>query len=219
MFNIKNIIIGFGNTINNIFRANLDINEQWFKKIMDKYYDEEIKSKNIPELHQDTKFEEIHLLDIIDFNKYLIEFFSILNDVGSESIYFKDSLNSLNSYLETEEINYKSDILEKDLKFKDSPQILFNYLEDILKHREFLLNIFNNRDYTILEKLNDLKNFDLYGLSKIDYKTNYWNIFLDKEPNHEIFHIYFRLYNTLIGQLQNFNAKLNNLVNRQQKVD
>lgn len=213
MFNIKNIIIGFGNTINNIFRANLDINEQWFKKIMDKYYDEEIKSKNIPELHQDTKFEEIHLLDIIDFNKYLIEFFSILNDVGSESIYFKDSLNSLNSYLETEEINYKSDILEKDLKFKDSPQILFNYLEDILKHREFLLNIFNNRDYTILEKLNDLKNFDLYGLSKIDYKTNYWNIFLDKEPNHEIFHIYFRLYNTLIGQLQNFNAKLNNLKN------
>jgi hypothetical protein len=196
-----------------IERPNFELSNEWFKKILDKYYDEEIKSKYIPVLHQDTRFEDLNLLDILDFEKYLIEFCDTLNNVASESIYFRDSFNSLNSYLETEKIYYKKEILEKNIKFKDYPNILFENLQDIQQRREIILIFFNKRDYSILEKLNDIEVFDLYGLSEISYRVEYWNLFLEKEPNHQLFYHNFRLFNTLIGQLQYFNNKLDNFKN------
>jgi hypothetical protein len=189
-------------------RPSFDLSNEWFKKILDKYYDDEIKSKYIPQLHQDTRFEELHLLDILDFDEYLIDYCNILNHVVDGITHFKGSFNSLNSYLETEEINFKEDILESDLKFKDYPKILADNLDHILNKREYIVGFFNNRNYSILEKLKEIQEFDFYGLSEINYSVDDWVRFLDKEPNHQLFYHNFRLFNTVVRNLEHFNSQL-----------
>jgi len=210
MFSIKNIIIGFGNTINNIFRVNFDVNHEWFDKILNKYYDKEIKSKYIPDLHQDTKFEELNLLDILDFKDYLIDYCDILNNIEYNITHFKDSCSTLTSYLKTQEINYKEDIEENDLKFKDYPKILSGNLDIILNQRELIFGLFKNRNYSILEKLKEIEEFDLFGLSEISYSVEDWKRFLNKEPDHQLFYINFRLYSTVLRHLKDFNSQLKN---------
>ena len=213
MFNIKNIIIGFGNTINNFFRANFDVSQVWVDRILNKYYDNEIKAKYISELHQDTRFEELHLLDILDFGDFLIKYCDILNNVASEIIYFKVSYEKLNEYLESEKINYKEITIENDLKFKNYPNILFDKINMILYHRESISSFFNNRNNLNLEQIQEIQEFDIYGLSEINYFVNDWDRFLDKEPDHHVFYQNFRLFSTVLRLLEDFNTKLKDFKN------
>jgi hypothetical protein len=202
--NIKNSIIKI------IHRDDFTINQDWFKKILNKYYDHEIKTKYISDLHQDTKFEGSHLLDILEFNDYLIDYSNILIHIEDSITHFKDSHSTLISYLQTQEINFKEDIKENDLKFKDFPKILSDNLVEILNRREIIFGFFKNRNYSILEKLKEIEEFDLFGLSEISYSVEDWKRFLDKEPDHQLCYKYFRLYSTVVSQLEYFNSQLKN---------
>lgn len=213
MNRIVNIIIGFGNTITNIFRANFEINIKWFETILKNNYDEEIEIKYHIELHQNTKFEDVHLLDILKFEQFKKVFCDELNFLETDISFFKESFESLNSYLKSENINYIENPLEKNKKFKDYPEKLFDNINNVLKNKEIIFDIFDCENYSFLDKLCLIQKFDTFELFDINYSIEDWVSFLDKEPNHFEFYKNYRLYNSVLRSINEFNIKIINYKN------
>jgi hypothetical protein len=86
-------------------RAEIILSDAWFERMLEITYDEDVKSKYIPELHQITDFERTKLNYILDFT-YWKEIHSNQISICKESLEeFKKSCNDFYQILDGEPIN------------------------------------------------------------------------------------------------------------------
>ncbi|WP_367867570.1 hypothetical protein [Pedobacter sp. WC2423] len=59
------------NIINTIFRRWFRISDKWLEKLSKRFYDEEIQSKYVPELHLSSQFELRNFVDVLSFEHFI----------------------------------------------------------------------------------------------------------------------------------------------------
>lgn len=217
--NIKNIIFGIGNTINNTYvklvRQSFDVNNEWFSKIHTKHYTSDIQSKFDTELFVDQGvgeeiFEFIAKPDI--YYSHLLKELKILSNWIAD---FLDSYQALQKLLSNQAISIN----------ENSRQ--FIQLE-VLKSRsdEFLDQITQNIDKLEtqeLERINTLVQLDNTGLDvarafkldKIDeYKLEDQFISViptQSEEDRFSVEIVFRRLSQIVNQIRSVNTLLINI--------
>jgi len=203
MFSIKNIIVGFNNTITNIFRENFNVNDEWFEILLNNHYDDEIKSKYILELHHDNSFERKHLFDILDFEGSKKYYADKIESCKNDILLFKKSYNNFYEVLKVDEINVIDINHEVILKTNE----VNNMVDVLIKNLVSLSQLFTSSDYEILSKRNEITTID-FNLGHLEFKRNEWGLFLDKEPEYYALANLFKYYNQVYYNLNELNTNI-----------
>lgn len=191
-------------------RPLFEINENWFLDLFNNHYDDEIKFKYIPELHQDTQFEEDYLIDILNFEILKKDFTDSINRCIHFLEQYEKNYSNLQSYFISENIIYKSNIEEKSYNFKKYPEELYSNINAIKDDLKVLIKLFELEDYDLLNNLDKL-NLIYYGeLKQINYTHDDWKKILEKEPEYQKINSSYKLYNLLLNELKKFNISLEN---------
>ncbi|MDI1307630.1 MAG: ATP-binding protein [bacterium] len=206
MFKIKNIIVGFNNTITNIFRAKFDITDEWFENLLNIYYDDEIKSKYIPELHQDNSFEREHLNDILNFDSKKVLYTNQIRICHDYIKRFHDSYRDFYQYLSAENIN----IVNANNIYLKSAEEVFNKLEEYKAYLDNLDKIFKSEGYKTLQFTNGILCINHGIPNATSFNKKDWNLLLDKEPEEHILRYLFQYHNQVYYNLNELNMMLNN---------
>lgn len=198
--NISNSVI----TI--IKRSNFIIDENWLNTLLNIYYDEEIKSKYIPELHQDNSFEREYLGDILDFDSNK---FNYINQIRICSEYvkkFEDSYKNFYQYLEIENIN----IVDLSNTLLERTKETFDKIDKYKSYLNKLDNLFKLEGYKILQFNNNIDIIHHEIPNSINFYKRDWNLFLDKEPEEHILRYLFQHYNQVYYTLNELNMMITN---------
>lgn len=165
-----------GSTVVN--RAEFEINDDWFEQLLSITYDEEIKCKYVPELHQSTEFE-VQLMDILKFKKWKgVQ----INQVRICIDYLRDfekSCMEFHQMLSDESITINN---------PESPFIiqLIGLIKEIDTFRDSLSKLqifFELNDYQILKEVPKITTIPSVIDNPITYNKDNWDQFLDKEPS------------------------------------
>lgn len=207
MLKFFNIIIGIGNTINNVFRANFDVKVEWFDKLLNLYYDDEIKSKYIPELHQDNNFERNHLNDILDFEKNRGNYINQIEVCLDYIKRFQDSYRDFYQYLKIEGIN----IIDANIIYIKQTTEVLNKLEEYKNSLQKLDKIFKSEGYGLLQYNDEIKIINHGIPNTLSFNKNDWNLLLDKEPEEvHVLRYLFQHHNQVYYTLNELNMMLKN---------
>jgi hypothetical protein len=181
--------------------VSFEINEEWFENLLAITYDDEIKSKYNPELHQLNDFERSQLKNILYFNDWREMFIKQINLCLNNIDWFKSEYEAFYKTLNAESITITN--AEHPFIFK----INFSYskLDDITNILKFLRTKFDKPGYEILTEKYSL----IYippGITEITYNLHFtkddWNDFLDKDPSK---------YCDIVSLFHNHHALLYNL--------
>lgn len=205
--NIKNIKDKSSVSLNvfnnhNINRQKLNIGHEWFESLLKISYDDEIKSKYIPELNTISNIEETHFQDIIDYRGYLFHIFNqikICNDYISR---FKKSQSEFEILIKDEQLK----ILENNTELKsiillksELPEVCIKLseLEDLLNNISKLLNT-------------DVKTINVPLLNRhVNHHAFAWQDFVNKEPsNLNVFMYLFKHYKQVFLEIDYLNLML-----------
>ena len=162
-------------------RANFDVSEAWLDKILNLHYDDEIKSKYIPELHQISEFERDSLNDLLEYNEW--------NSIHSNQIRVcEDYLSRFEkSYIEFYEVlsNENIKITQPESNYVTAPNELFNQLESIRTLLSDLNDVFAKTDFNLVEDLTGFSPLPTTNEKISSRISSTWNRFLDKKPQEE----------------------------------
>lgn len=208
--NISNSVI----TI--IKRSSFKIDNKWFENLLTIYYDDEIKSKYIPELHQDNNFKREHLTDILNFNKSHGDFINQIEVCLDYIKRFNNSYRDFYQYLRVEGIK----ITEINSIYLKRTTEVFDNLESYKIILQNLDKIFRSKGYEILQFSNQINTIK-HGIPNVlSFNKNNWNLLLDKEPQEEhILRYLFQHHNQVYNTLNELNMMLSNYKkNRNHKI-
>jgi hypothetical protein len=198
---IYNSVITFVN------RTSFEVDNDWFQNLLEISYNDEIKSKYIPELHQTSDFEIEHLTDVLNFqelkDRYINQIIRCENQINS----FRKSYNDFYQIIKADGIKVKE---------SHSLVVQINLLETKSNRIETeLANIrrsFLEEAYRVLLFKNKLSNVYNPTPNSISYKRNDWSEFLDKEPVASyILDNLFHNFNYVIYEVNHINRMLDNL--------
>lgn len=187
-----------------IKRQKLKINDNWFKKLLDITYDDEIKSKYIPILHSISNIEEKYFSDIIDFKNYTSDILNRVNICIEYIVGFKKSLKNFDELKESENLI----LVKTNDKLKSINSLLYS-LPNIDKNLREVQFFFNSKNYEVLDKTIEEIPFPVVNYS-IDYSYN-WKDFVNNMPSDlDVLRSVFNNYRQLCSELDSVNSALKN---------
>lgn len=190
-------------------RPKLAITEEWFNNLLSITYDEEIKSKYVPILHQIDQFERENLEEIINFKKWL--------QINGNEVSI--CLDYIQRFKESYEQFYQITNADSIIVNEESPFIiqvteLYNEITVLNKNVEFLKDQFHKNGYGILEEINQLPKVEHSIKKTIFFKRDSWPNIVNKEPlDFYSIQILFQHYNQVYYNLEGVNRMLENLRN------
>jgi hypothetical protein len=160
-------------------RAKFKVTEKRFDDLLSLTYDDEIKNKYIPELHQSNSFERTKLNDIINFlswkNKYLTQIDLCLEYLTK----FKDGHDNFYQVLQAESIN----VIKEDHPFISEINVLYKNTTSIESSLSTLRNKFNQDKYQVLNEIPQIANISHGIAGELTFKRGIWSEFLNKNPS------------------------------------
>lgn len=209
--NIKDSTIGV-KVYNNpkiISRPDFEVSEAWFDKLLTVFYDNEIKSKYRPDLHQSNELERTKLDDILDFNRYIGYHTSQIRICEDYINRFKKDYRHFGQIIKAEGIN----IISPPHPFLASITKLDNLtgsIENELAIVKKLMTQIQGR-YGVLTQISNLNNIQFGNKNSIDFNKNDWPLFLDKEPSdNSVLYYVFKHHNQVYDELSSLNRLLSN---------
>ena len=197
----------FNSTITIINRKSFEIGDDWFNSLLTISYDEEIKCKYIPELHECNYFERKNLTDILNFQQWLelnANKISVCEDYINR---FKGNYRDFVQLLEVEEINITNSEHQFICKIKTLNDSFNSTTDSLLT----LKALFNAKGYSFLSSKNDIDLISnpILELGLISFKQKMWAEFLDKEPqNFYILNDVINCYNQIFEEFNALNRML-----------
>ena len=200
--NISNSVI----TIIN--RTNFDVTDNWFMDLLAISYDEEIKNKYIPELHESNEFERHNLIDILDFKQWLGYHTNQLRICEDYINRFKNSYRDFYQIIDSEKIS----IINNKHPFLEQVNNLFENLSKIETALSSLKTYLETEDYDVLFVKNQLNNVCNPIKHPINFRQDDWSDFLDNKPKtFHVLHYIFQHHNQVYYELNSLNAMLTSL--------
>lgn len=193
------------------YRADFKITEEWFEKLLAITYDDEIKSKYIPDIHQSSDFQEKNLRDILDFTAWKHIFTDQIKVSHDALKQFNDSYRNFYQLLNRESIN----ITNPDSSYIVSTDFLKNQIPSIIEFLSQLTVKYDKNKYSILDNINDLKEIPIdlskalfFKIRKIEFSMS-WSEFLDSRPSDYLeFSMMFQHYDDACYSLYELNKIL-----------
>lgn len=182
-------------------RQNFEITREWFERLLSITYDNEIKSKYIPELHQLNDFERSQLKDILCFNDwkeiYIKQIDLCLNNIE----WFKTEFENFFEAIKSESIS----ITNSQHPFISKIHYSNSKLDEITNILKLLRTKFDKSGYEILSEKDRLTYIPV-KITEINYNLSFkkddWRDFLDKDPSN---------YYDIMSLFHNHHALLYNL--------
>lgn len=198
--NISNSVI----TI--IKRSSFKIDDQWFENLLTIYYDDEIRCKYLPDLHEVNSFEREELSDILQFNSSKAHYVNQIRICHDYIKRFQDSYKQFYQYLKVESI----DIVDSNNEYLKKVNKVFYELDGIKYLLDNLDKIFKSDGYEILQNTNKIKKIDHGIENAISFSKNHWNLILNKEPEEHILRYLFQHHNQVYYNLNELNMMVVN---------
>lgn len=186
-------------------REEFEVSIIWFDKLINLYYDDEIKTKYIPELHQNNSFEREHLDDILNFDSKKVNFTNQIRVCLDYVQRYYNSYNDFYQYLKAEDIN----IIDIEYPFIIRANELFNKLNAFKEYLKLLENLFECKGYEILKYRNKIVSINHGIPNAISFNKKDWNLLLDKKPEEHILRYLFQHHNQIYYELNGLNTMLN----------
>lgn len=200
--NISNSVI----TIIN--RTNFDVTDNWFVDLLAISYDEEIKNKYIPELHESNEFERHNLIDILNFKQWLGYHTNQLRICEDYINRFKNSYRDFYQIIDSEKIA----IINNEHPFLEQVNNLFENISKIETALSSIKIYIETEDYNVLLVKNELNNVFNPIAHPINFRQNDWSDFLDKRPEElHVLHYIFQHHNQVYYELNSLNGMLTRL--------
>lgn len=179
-------------------RPKFTVTEKWFDDLLTITYDDEIKSKYVPHLHQSSDFERTELRDVLNFREWLRIFtnqIKVCDDIISR---FKKSYSDFYQILEAESIN----ISDKSYPPLEQIDELHSHIGKIESHIKWVNSQFELSGYEVLLTKEQLTEVPHPIYNSVNFYRKDWSKFLDREPDD---------YHTLRYAFQHHNEVYNNL--------
>lgn len=202
--NLKEKSSAIVNIFNNkhIKRQKLKINDNWFKKLLDFTYDNEIKTKYIPTLHTVSNIEERYFSDILDFKNYTLNILNHIDGCIEFIAHFERSFKNFEELIKAENL-----ILVKTNEKLKSINSLLCSLPSINRKLTEIQLFFKKNNYDVLSKTITTVSFP-----EVNYSNNYhWKEFVNKMPSDlDVLRSVFNNYRQLCSKLNSLNNILEN---------
>lgn len=190
-----------------INRPDFEISEEWFELLFSVSYDDEIKFKYLPDLHQSNDFERTQLTDILDFEQWLA---THRNQIRICEDYLRDFRKSYNNFYQV--------IDSKGIDITNSgyePLVLINALclelDAIQLQLSGLNAFFSLEGYAALSKKKNIIDV-IYNIpNALEYNVYEWGKILNIRTRDMDFARYLLLnYNHIYRNLNDLNRLLHN---------
>lgn len=159
-------------------RASFEVSHEWFESLLAVSYDEEIRAKYIPELHQISDFEINQLKDVLQFENCKLDSLKRIELVSSIFEKFKREYVAFHQNLVAENIK----IIDPNHRFIQSIEALNQDFEKVNSVLVSLYNSLQKEGYLFLNKKNCIRDFPSFEYSGIRFSYDDWEKFLDTEP-------------------------------------
>ncbi|MFA6245324.1 MAG: ATP-binding protein [Mucilaginibacter sp.] len=177
--NVSNSTI-FSRVYNNailIFRPAFVCEENWLTTISELYYDEEIKSKYIAELHQEVDEHKYRLVELLRYDSFLQNF---LGEISSCFDYIQRYEESRDDFYQVLQAEGKADY-DASKTFLAKSKVLENRIPEIKTSLNELRQIVTTKDFGLFQKFRTLHIPD-YGYSSIQSGEVDLSLLFDEIP-------------------------------------
>lgn len=172
---LKNIT---NSTIKIVSRPSFKVSHNWFADLLAISYDEEIKVKYIPELHQIGDFEINQLQEVLQFEACKIDSLKRIELASSNLRKFKKEYTAFCQNLIDENIK----IIDAKHKFIQSIEALNQDFDKVISFLEPLYDALQKEGYYFLGEKKNIPAFPSPINSPINFSYDDWEDFLDTEP-------------------------------------
>ena len=195
----------YGSVITIINRTSFEVTDTWFQSLLTISFDEEVKSKYIPELHKSSRFEREKLDDILNFQQWNKHFINQLRVCEDYIARFKASYRDFHQVLKAEEIS----ITNSSHTFFKQIEELNKQLSVLEKDLTSLKTLLNVKGYEVLSKKNQFNEVLNPIPNIINFKRDNWSEFLSKEPeNYHVLRYVFQHLNQVYYELTSLNQMI-----------
>lgn len=185
-----------------IARPKFILSDNWFNEQLKITYDEEIRNKYIPDLHQTSEFERIELSDILEFSNWKAIFLNQIRICSDYLDLFFQEYRDFYQILETEDLKIT------DSKYPSLNQInaLHSSIQDIISQLSGIQTLLELEGYKVLSYKSRLTPIEHPMLNSINFSRDNWVDFIDKEPaDYYTLRSVFRTYDLIYYNLREVN--------------
>ena len=189
----------------NIWRKKFKVSDEWFESLLAKTYDDELRSKYIPELHQNNFFEDRELVDLLQFDRFIGSYKQQVEVCQDYINRFTKDLEEFHDALKNESIT----IIKEDFKPLVQAYLLRDNLQQLGEDLKKLKVTFQADGYNILSAKNDLIELNINFRKPTSFRSHEWTDFLDKKPiNDHILRYLFQHLNQVYLEIDTLNRML-----------
>ena len=163
-----------------IARPDFVCRETWLKELFEIYYDEEIKSKYIPELHQEVDENRYRLTELLNYKGFLQNINSEINGCFDYIKRFEQGRKEFNQILHAEG---KADI-DRSKTFLKKADILHDRITEITSVLTTLQNILETEEFGLFQRFKTIVVPD-YGYNTIQQGEVDLSLLFDEIPEDE----------------------------------
>lgn len=204
------------NLVLKIRRLAFSVDRLWLYSLRRIYYGPEMKAKYISELHQNHKFEQEYLQDILNFSDYINRGVYIINRANQDLDNFIKEYKSFNAVIAADSLKIKN-VNHPVITNGDTLAEEQNGIIDQLKYN---LNMFGSQGYKVLENIEKLRPIKFNAAKPLPHHFSYKDIF-DNSPvsNQFMLREFVNAYNVTQSSLNEVNRWINDIVkNRNHKI-
>lgn len=193
-----------------VSKAELEISDEWFNRLLTISYDREIQSKYIPDLHQTGRLETDRLHDILEFESLKALYLNQVKVCEDNIAKFKKEYSDFSNSIKSESIRITNASYAPWVEFNK----LMHQTSDIYRQLNAFKKIFNLPGYYSLSKKEELIEINLTIKESFIYNSKTWINFTDKElKDNKILLFLFRTFNLVTSNINNLNILLDNFRN------